>query len=32
MALLCALGSALVVGFAALLVFVQTLPAEGLGG
>jgi len=32
MALLFALGSALVVGFAVLLVFLVTLPAAGLGG
>jgi hypothetical protein len=32
MALLFALGSALVVGFSVLLVFLLTLPAAGLGG
>lgn len=32
LALLFALGSALVVGFAVLLVFLVTLPAAGLGG
>jgi hypothetical protein len=32
MALLFAVGSALVVAFAALLVFLVTLPAAGLGG